>query len=101
MYYCTVNGKRIMFESFSKAEVFCSKAFNDRGIIIGIDVSSDKDKSYHVVLRYNDGSVGYLDHKDRMNWSLRTAKRYCRDVNQSLITGRYAGCIYASVVEAC
>lgn len=101
MYYCTVNGKRVTFSSFSKAEAFCSDVFNTKGAIIGIDVSSDADKRYNVVLRYADESVTYLEHKDRMSWSLRVAKKYCKDVNQSLAAGRYAGCIYANVVEAC
>lgn len=101
MYYCKVNGKRITFSSFSEAEVFCNDVFNTKGIVISINVSSDADKRYNVVLRYNDLSVTYLEHKDRMSWSIRTAKKYCRDVNQSLIAGRYAGCMYASVVEVC
>ena len=56
---------------------------------------------HYLMQWHTDGSVGYLDHRDRISWSIKTAKRYCKEVNQSLIAGRYAGCIYASVVEAC
>jgi hypothetical protein len=40
---------------------------------------------YNVLIKYKNGNIGYLSHKHRMSWGIKTACKHMRDVNNELI----------------
>ena len=40
---------------------------------------------YNVLIKYKDGKISYLSHKNRSSWGIKTAYKHMRDVNNELL----------------
>lgn len=55
---------------------------------------------YNVAVKYNDGSLAYLSHRDRMAWTLRTARKHAKDCTIKIVSGQWPTVKYVAVVAA-
>ena len=55
---------------------------------------------YEVAIKYLDGKVAYLSHRDRMAWTLRTARKHAKDCTAKIVSGQWPTVKYVAVVAA-
>jgi len=55
---------------------------------------------YNVAVKYNDGSVSYLFYRNRINWTLRTARKHAKDCTAKIVSGQWPNVKYVAVVLA-
>ena len=40
---------------------------------------------YCIAIKYESGKLGYLSHRDRTEWTLRTARKHLRDITREKV----------------
>jgi len=55
---------------------------------------------YQVAVKFNDDSQAYLSHRDRMAWTLRTARKHARECTGKIVSGVWHKVQYVAVVAA-
>lgn len=55
---------------------------------------------YQVAVKHNDGKVSYLSHRDRMEWTLRTACKHAKDCTAKIVLGQWPTVKYVAVIAA-
>jgi hypothetical protein len=55
---------------------------------------------YQVLLKLNDGRVSYLEHRNRREWTLRTARKHIKDVMLKRAYDSSYPVKYATLVKA-
>ena len=55
---------------------------------------------YQVVIKHNDGRVSYLSHRDRSQWTLRTARKHAKDCTAKIVSGQWTHAKYIAVILA-
>lgn len=55
---------------------------------------------YKVSIKYVDGKVSYLSNRDRMAWTLRTARKHAKDCTAKIVAGEWPSVKYVAVVLA-
>jgi hypothetical protein len=57
-------------------------------------------QQYNVAIKYKDGTLAYLSHRDRMSWTLRTARKHAKDCTAKIVSGVWHKVQYVAVVAA-
>lgn len=57
-------------------------------------------QQYNVAIKYKDGTLAYLSHRDRMSWSLRTARKHAKDCTAKIVSGQWPDVKYVAVILA-
>ena len=55
---------------------------------------------YNVAVKHADGKVSYLSHRDRMEWTLRTARKHAKDCTAKIVSGQWPDVRFVAVVMA-
>jgi hypothetical protein len=55
---------------------------------------------YQVAIKHNDGKLSYLSHRDRTQWTLRTARKHAKECTAKILAGQLANAKYVAVVAA-
>jgi hypothetical protein len=55
---------------------------------------------YNVAIKHTDGKLSYLSHRDRMEWTLRTARKHAKDCTAKIVSGQWPNVKYVAVVLA-
>lgn len=55
---------------------------------------------YQVLIKHTDNKVSYLSHRDRMAWTLRTARKHVKDCTAKIVSGQWSNVKYVAVVAA-
>jgi hypothetical protein len=55
---------------------------------------------YEVAIKHVDGKMSYLSHRDRMAWTLRTARKHAKDCTAKIVAGQWPDVKYVAVVLA-
>ena len=57
--------------------------------------------NYRVALKHSDGTVSYLSHRGRTEWSLRTARKHRRDcVREKVYNAKFPNVVWFALVAA-
>ena len=56
--------------------------------------------NYKIYIKYENDTGGYLTHRNRTEWKLRTARKHLRDVIRGIQSGKYVGARYAALVAS-
>lgn len=55
---------------------------------------------YQVYIKYIDGHGAYLSHRDRTQWTLRTARKHAKDCTAKIVSGQWPDVRFVAVVLA-
>ena len=55
---------------------------------------------YQVLIKHTDNKISYLSHRDRMAWTLRTARKHAKDCTAKILSGQWPTVKYVAVIAA-